>query len=175
MIEVVLVVRWSVLVITALVVQVGVAPEFPVLGVVVNLMLLVAVGAGVVGGPERGAVVGFFCGLLLDLLRGSGALGLSALAYTLVGAAIGATMTQVLQVRRWSSMAIVAAGSATGTVMFAVEGQLFGERTLTNPRLWTIVTVGALLNGALSPIALRAARWAERRDDEPKVLGAIDV
>lgn len=170
-----MVARWSVLVITALVVQVGVVPQFPIMGVVANLLLLVAVSAGVVGGPERGAIVGFCCGLLLDLLRGSGALGLSALAYTLVAAAVGATMTQVLQVRRWSAMGIVAAGSATGTLLFAVEGQLFGEHTLTNSKLWTIVVVIALVNGLLSPLSLRVARWAERRHDDPKVLGAIDV
>lgn len=168
-------VRWTLLVITALVFQVGISPEFTVVGVVANILLLVAVSAGVVGGPERGAIVGFFCGLLLDLLRGSGALGLSALAYTLVAAAVGATMTQVLVVRRWSAMGIVAAGSAAGTLLFAVEGQLFGEHTLTNPRLWTIIVVIALINGLLSPVVLRGARWAERRRDVPKVLGSIDV
>ena len=167
--------RWSLLVITALVLQVGMAPEFPVFGVVGNLLLLVAVSGGVAGGPDRGAIVGFCCGLLMDLARGSGALGLSALAYTLVAAGVGATMTQVLQMRRLPTMGIVAAGSAVGTLLFAVEGQLFGERTLTNPRLMTIVVVAALVNGALSPLALRFAAWAERRPEEPKVLGAVDV
>lgn len=175
MIEAALIARWSLLVVTALMLQVGIAPEFPVLGVVANLLLLVAVAGGVVGGAERGAIVGFFCGLLMDLARGSGALGLSALAYTLVAAAVGATMTQVLQMRRLPTMGIVAGGSALGNLLFAVEGQLFGERTLANPRLWTIVVVSALVNGALSPLVLRVAAWAERRPEEPKVLGAVDV
>ena len=121
MIEVVLIARWSLLVITALVLQVGMAPEFRVFGVVGNLLLLVAVSGGVAGGPDRGAIVGFCCGLLMDLARGSGALGLSALAYPLVAGGVGATMTQVLQMRRLPTMGIVAAGSAVGTLLFAVE------------------------------------------------------
>src|ERR1700759_4984433 len=160
-----LVARWSVLLITALVLQVGVAPQFPVLGVVADFMLLLAVCAGVVGGPERGAIVGFWSGLLFDLARGTGALGLSSLAFTLTGAVVGALMIQVLQTRRLMSMAVVATASAAGTVLFAVEGQLFGEGDLTNPRLWRFVAVVAVVTGILAPIVLRACRWAERRDE----------
>jgi rod shape-determining protein MreD len=170
-----LVARWSVLLITALVLQVGVAPQFPVMGVVANFLLLVAVCAGVVGGPDRGAIVGFFAGLLLDLARGTGALGLSALAYTLTAAVVGALMIQVLQTRRLMSMAVVATASAAGTVLFAVGGQLFGEHDLTKPRLWTIVTVVAVVNGVLTPLVLRACRWAERRDESAPILRSIDV
>src|ERR1700710_912930 len=111
-----LIARWSVLLVTTLVLQVGVAPQFPVMGIVANFLLMVAVCAGVVGGPDRGAIVGFFAGLLLDLARGTGALGLSALAYTLVAAAVGALMIQVLQTRRLLSMAVVATASAGGTL-----------------------------------------------------------
>jgi rod shape-determining protein MreD len=170
-----LVVRWSLIVITAVILQVGVVPQFLVFGVVCDLLLLIAMCAGVVGGPERGAIVGFWCGLLFDLMRGTGALGLSALAYTLAAAAVGALMIQVLQMRRLLAMAVVATGSAAGTLLFAVEGQLFGEHTLTTPRIWTIIAVIAFVNGALATPALRACRWAERRDESAPVLGSIDV
>jgi rod shape-determining protein MreD len=167
--------RWSVLLVTALVLQVGVAPQFPVFGVVADYMLLVAVCAGVVGGPDRGAIVGFFAGLLLDLARGTGALGLSALAFTLTGAVVGALMIQVLQTRRLMSMAVVTTASAGGTLLFAVEGQLFGEHDLTNPHLWRIVGLVAVINGILAPLMLRACRWAERRDETAPILRSIDV
>jgi rod shape-determining protein MreD len=170
-----LVARWSVIVITALLLQVGVVPQFQVVGVTCDIMLLVAMCAGVVGGPERGAIVGFWCGLLLDLARGTGALGLSALAYTVAAAAVGALMIQVLQMRRLLAMVVVAAGSAAGTLLYAVGGELFGENTLETPRLWTIIAVVALVNGLLAPLALRPCRWAERRDDSAPVLGSIDV
>ncbi len=170
-----LVARWSVLLITALVLQVGVAPQFPIFGVVADFLLLVAVCAGVVGGPDRGAIVGFWAGLLLDLARGTGALGLSALAFTLAAAMVGALMIQVLQPRRWMSMAVVTVASATGTLLFAVGGQMFGEHDLTKPKLWTIVGVVAVVNGLLSPLVLRACRWAERRIETAPNLRAIDA
>ena len=82
---------------------------------------------------------------------------------------------QVLQMRRLLAMVVIAAGSAAGTLLYAVGGELFGEHTLSTPRLWTIVTVVALINGLLAPLALRPCRWAERRDDSAPVLGSIDV
>jgi len=168
-----LVARWSVVVVTALLLQIGFAPNFPVFGVVPDLMLLVSVCAGVAGGPERGAIVGFFCGILFDLIR-NGTLGISSLAYTVTAAVVGALMIQVLQMRRLLAMAVVATGSAAGALLYAVGAQLFGQNTLTNPRLWTIVAVVALVNGLLSPIVLRVARWAERRDELRPALGAVD-
>jgi rod shape-determining protein MreD len=170
-----LVTRWSVIIITTLLLQVGVVPQFQVLGVTCELLLLISLCAGVVGGPERGAIVGFWCGLALDLARGTGALGLSALAYTLTAAAVGALMIQVLQMRRLLAMAVVATGSAAGTLLYAVGGELFGEDTLSTPHLWRIIAVTAFVNGLLAPLALRPCRWAERRDDSAPVLGSIDV
>jgi rod shape-determining protein MreD len=170
-----LVARWSVIVVTAVILQVGLVPQFQLLGVTFDLMLLVAMCAGVVGGPERGAIVGFWCGLLMDLARGTGALGLTALAYTITAAAVGALMIQVLQMRRLLAMAVVATGSAAGTLLFAVEGELFGEHTLSTPHLWTIIAVVALVNGLLAPLVLRPCRWAERREQDAPVLGSIDV
>jgi rod shape-determining protein MreD len=167
-----LVARWSMLVLTALVLQVGVVPQFPVAGVVADLMLLVAIAAGVVGGPERGAVMGFVCGFVFDLTR-PGPLGLSALAYTLAAAGAGGVMVQILQARRLLTVAVVATATAVGTLLFAVGSQLFGQHTLENPRLWTIVSVVTLLNGLLALPAVRASRWAEGTPPPP--LGVVDV
>lgn len=164
--------RWSVLVVTALVAQVGIVPQFPVAGVVADLMLLVAVCAGVVGGPERGAILGFVCGVAFDLTR-PGPLGLSALAYTLAAAGAGAVMVQVLQPRRLLTVAVVATATAVGTLLFAVGSQLFGQHTLQNPRLWTIVSVITVVNALLALPAIRACRWAEGTG--PPLLGVVDV
>ncbi len=166
--------RWIVLVVTALVLQVGLAASFPIDGIVIDLMLLLAVCAGMVGGPERGAVVGFWCGLLYDLAR-DGKLGLSALAFTLVAYAVGALLVAVLSVRRLLSMVIAALGVAAGELLYAVEGELFGEHTLTHPRLWAIVGVNALIGGLLSPLVLRVCRWAEGPGERSSaIVGVID-
>ena len=166
--------RWAVLVVTALILQVSVAASFPVGGVVVDLMLLLAVCAGMTGGPERGAVVGFWCGLLYDLAR-DGRLGLSALAFTLVAFGVGSLLVAVLSVRRMLAMVIAALGMAAGELLYAVEGELFGEHTLTHPRLWAIVGVNAAIGGLLSPFVLRICRWAEGPDERRSaIVGVID-
>ena len=69
-----------------------VAPDF---------MLLLAVCAGFVGGPDEGAVVGFAAGLLSDLFLQNTPFGLSALAACLAGFAAGWARTNFLRLRLW--------------------------------------------------------------------------
>ena len=131
------------------------------------------IGAYVLPAFLCAAVPAFFAGLAYDLMR-PGPLGLSALAFSLVGFAVGSLLVSVLQVRRWLAAGIVVVATMVGELTAAVGAQLFGQNTLTNPRLWTIVAVVALVNGLLSPIVLRVARWAERRDELRPALGAVD-
>jgi rod shape-determining protein MreD len=169
-----MIVRWIVLVVTALVLQVGLAASFPVAGIVIDLMLLLSVCAAMVGGPERGAVVGFWAGLVYDIAR-DGRLGLSALAFTLVAYAVGSLLVAVLSVNRLLSMVIAAMGMAAGELLYAVEGEIFGEHTLSNPRLWMIVGVNALIGGLLSPLVLKTCRWAEGPGERSSaIVGVID-
>ena len=65
--------------------------------------------AGLTGGAEAGAWVGFWAGLITDLFLTSTPLGLSALTYCLVGAAVGALRTAVLPGRR-----LITAGGRPG-------------------------------------------------------------
>lgn len=160
MISLVAFVRWTLVLILALVLQIGLVTQIHIFGVVPDIMLVLAVCAGLTGGPQRGAVVGFWAGLLFDLPRPH-ALGLSALAYCLVAFAAGAAQVVVLQSGRLISMAIVAVGCALGVLLFAVEGQFFGEDTLGNDQLVTIVLVAALVGAATSRLGLRVAGWAD--------------
>ena len=67
----------------------------------------------------------------------------------------------MLQVRRVLAAGIVVVATMVGELTAAVGGQLFGQATLANPRLWTIVVVTGLINGALSFLVIPVARWAE--------------
>lgn len=160
-----LVARWSLLIVTALVLQVGLMAQFPVLGVVGDLMVAVTIGAALVGGAERGAIVGFWCGLLFDLAR-PGVLGVSSLAYCVVGFGVGLLAVAVLQFGRPMAMAVVAVGSSLATILFAAIAEVFGEHTMTNPFLWRIVVVVGLINGVLAPLVIAVCRLAES-DHEP--------
>ena len=166
--------RWTLVVVTALVVQIAVAAQFPVAGTVLDFMVLVAICAAVVGGPQRGAIVGFACGLLYDLAR-DGRLGLSALAFSLVAFLVGMLLVSVLDIRRGLVALIVALGSAAGELTYALLGEVFGEHTLTHPRLWPIIGTIAVVNGVLAIPAIKISEWAEGPQEQPStMMGAVD-
>ena len=70
------------------VLQVGLFAQLPVDGARADVMILLGIAAGFVGGPERGAIVGFAAGLAIDLVLPT-PLGLSALVYCIVGYLVG--------------------------------------------------------------------------------------
>lgn len=152
--------RWAAVIVVAFVLQIGLMPHIKVFGVVPDLMVVLAVCAGLSGGGQRGSVVGFWLGFLYDAPTAH-AWGLSALAYCLVAYAAGVAQEVVLQSGRLMSMLIVAAGSLLGVLLFAVGGQFFGEESLATPGLGGILLVAALTGALMSRIGLRVAGWAD--------------
>ena len=152
--------RWALLVATLYLVQMGIGIDLQLFGVHPELMLLVGICGGIVGGPARGAEVGFFAGLLTDLVL-TGHLGTSALAYALVGFGTGALADSVIRTSRAISIGIATAASAAGVLLYAALGQLLGQDTLSDPRLAQIVGIVALCNAVLCLPVLALSRWAE--------------
>ncbi|MHB1137514.1 MAG: rod shape-determining protein MreD [Microthrixaceae bacterium] len=153
-------IRWGVLLSGVFVVQLGFVNDLGIFGVHPDLLLLVAVCAGLVGGSSRGAAVGFVAGLLGDLMM-PGSLGVTALCFTLVGFGVGAAEDSVIRSTRAISMAISAAASALGVLLYAGVSQLLGAHTMSDPQLWRVVGIVAALNGVLCLLALPLCRWAE--------------
>ncbi len=153
-------IRWGVLLSGVFVVQLGFVNDLSILGVHPDLLLLVAICAGLVGGSSRGAGVGFVAGLLGDLML-PGSLGVTALCFTLVGFAVGAAEDSVIRSTRTISMAITATASALGVLLYAGVSQLLGGHTLSDPQLWSVVGIVAALNGVLCLLVLPLCRWAE--------------
>ena len=85
--------RIGLILVVAILVQSALGSDLRVSGVAPDLMVVVAICAGLAGGAEAGAWVGFLAGLLADLFLTSTPLGLSALTYCLIGAAVGALRT----------------------------------------------------------------------------------
>ncbi|MBS1838184.1 MAG: rod shape-determining protein MreD [Actinobacteria bacterium] len=152
--------RWTLVVSAALVLQVGLVPQVSIAGVHPDLLLLVAICAGMVGGPGTGAVVGFTCGVLVDLFL-PGRFGMTALAYLLVGYGAGVAGEAIARPSRWISCAVVGVASAVGTLLYATIGQLLAQRSLTDPNLVAIVGIVAAVNTVLALPVLAACRWAE--------------
>ncbi len=151
----------------AVVLHTAVLPQLRPLHVGADGLLLVAVCAGLAGGATTGAWVGFATGLLADCFLAT-PFGLSALAYGVVGWAVGSLAGRLLRPGSWVLPATVLAASAGGVVLFAGLGALLGEDGLVTGRLLGVAVGVGVLNALLGPAALAVTRWAVgpgRRED----------
>lgn len=160
--------RVGLVLLSVAVLQRGVFSQLRIAGVSADLFLLVAVAAGITAGPERGAVIGFFSGLALDLLVAT-PLGLSALVYCLAGFAAGRLHGTTVRSSRWLTAGLVLAVSVAAVGGYAVLGELLGQEGAVGPRLAAVLVVVPAANVVLAPVALRVLRWAVRdeRDLRP--------
>ena len=154
------VVRYAILIASAALLQYAVAPQFRIAGVSVDLLLVLAIAAGINGGPERGSVVGFASGLALDLLVVT-PFGLGAVAYLAAGSIAGLLEAATVLAARWLTMAIAALSAALGLVVFALVGSVLGRSDLWSWHLLTVIAVVAPTSALLVLPALGACRWAD--------------
>jgi len=156
-------IRLAGLLVLALLLQTTVIPDLRVFGVCADLMLLCTICAGLVGGPELGGLVGFSAGLLADLFLTTTPFGLSALALSLVGYAVGSIRGTMLQEGWLLAPATALVASGAGVVTFVVAGVMVGQSQLT--RLGplgiakTALLVG-LMNAVIAGPACRVVGWA---------------
>ena len=124
-----------------------------------QVMLLLAVAGGLLGGSERGALIGFAAGLLADLFVHT-PLGLSALAFAIVGFAVGGLQSAIIRSAWWIAPVTALAASFAGMVLYGVLGAIIGQSHFVSPRLPVIAAGVALMNAVLAPLVARAMAWA---------------
>ncbi len=151
--------RVPLLVLTALIVDLSVLSRVRVAGVMPDFMLLLAVAAGITGGPVRGAVVGFGSGMAIDLFLQT-PLGLSALVFSIVGYAVGTAQTGILRSAWWIPILTAFVACAAGEFAFALTASVVGETSLVTARLGLVVVIVGLMNALLAPLAVRVMGWA---------------
>lgn len=125
-----------------------------------DLLLLLAIAAGMAGGPQRGAVVGFVAGVAMDLVLLT-PFGLSSLTYLAVGYVVGTVHDGVLRSAPWIPLVVTFAASALGIAFYVMLGQLVGQQFRV-PNLPRILLVTSVLNSLLAFPALFLARWVEK-------------
>ena len=152
--------------------QTTLGSDLRVAGVAPDLMVLLAICAGLTGGAEAGAWVGFWAGLLADLFLTSTPLGLSALTYCLVGAAVGALRDgscpepgSSCRWPRWSALpppscSWVALGDVLGQSQLLDAGRSWLIRVVVVEAGWAAVL--ALPVGWLYARAARGSAGTER-------------
>jgi rod shape-determining protein MreD len=125
-----------------------------------DVMLLVAIGAGLAGGAQQGAVAAFATGLVADLFVDT-PYGISALTFVLVAFAVGvATSGPGERATPGLRFATAVLASAGGTLLFAGIGYLLGEPLILRTNIVAVVGVVTLGNAVLAIPVLKAVAWA---------------
>ncbi len=135
--------------------------EIQVGGVIVQIMTVMAAAAGVAGGSERGAIVGFVFGVMFDLAEGT-PLGSTATAVTLAGAVGGLLALVAADPHWWLEAIFTALGAAVGVVMVPVTRSFIGEPAPLQGELGVVVAVTAVAAAVLSPLLVPIGRWCLR-------------
>jgi rod shape-determining protein MreD len=130
-----------------------------VLGAHPDIMLLLPVSAGYVGGPERGAAFGFAGGLVADLFLPT-TFGLSALVGCLLGYGVGLATAGLVRSSWWLPPVVAAAATAAGLAAYAILGSLLGEPKQLTVFLTPALSVATPAAAILAIPVLRLVAWA---------------
>ncbi len=130
-----------------------------------DVLLLIGVAGAIVGGPERGAILSFMAGLTADLFLHT-PLGLSALAFSLVGFAVGTVQSSVIRAAWWIPPATACVASAAGILLYALLGSLIGRPEFLEPRVLLVAAGVGAANAVLAPAVVPVVAWALPQDPE---------
>jgi rod shape-determining protein MreD len=159
----VLAARASLLLLVGLVLQVSILAALRVFGVQAELLLLIAIAAGLATGPDRGAAIGFAAGLAYDLVLQT-PFGLCALTYAVVAFVVGSLQDSVLRAAWWIPVATAAAGSVLGVILYFVFGTMVGV-DFAGVGIPKVAILVGVLNAILAAPTIRTVRWATGTQD----------
>jgi rod shape-determining protein MreD len=154
-----------VLVVAAAILQVVVVNKWHLPGGHPDLLVLVVVAFGLASGPQRGALLGFFAGLLADVMPPAAHIaGRLAFAYTIVGYIAG-LFEDPEESSVLTAILLVAGGSAAAVLLYAAVGGLLGDARVTADMtvhsLVATVVYDVLLAPFVVPIVSGLARRLE--------------
>jgi rod shape-determining protein MreD len=138
--------------------QTVVVSQIHLLGASPDIVVLCAVSAGLVGGPQRGTVAGFVFGFVYDLALTT-PFGLWSLVLCVAGFAVGLTRNEAIRDNRWLQMAIVLVASGAVIVAYALVATVFGSEGIVTFHLIPTTLVVAVVNAALAIPAMKLMRF----------------
>lgn len=142
-----------------------------VLGVIPQLVLVVAISLACLDGERVGAAIGFVAGLLVDLLLPGGSItGLTALIYTLLGYAVGSFRQFASSGSVWGPVATVAVSSAVAEAGYASMTVIFGGRFVGFESTAKIAGLVVLYNTLLTPLVFPLVARVRARLKPEKVF-----
>lgn len=135
--------------------------DIQVAGVIIQVMMAMAAAAGVAGGSERGAVVGFTLGVMFDLAEGT-PLGSTATAMTIAGVVGGLLALIAADPHWWLEAIFTALGTAAGVAMIPVVRVFIGESEPFQRQLAVVIPIVAVAGALMSPLLVPLSRWCLR-------------
>jgi rod shape-determining protein MreD len=136
----------------AAVLQVSLAPNLAVFGVVPNLIFLVVVTLALAEGPVAGAVSGFMGGLLFDLI-GTTVVGPYALVFTVVGYAAGMLSANMFAEGWLLPVSVVAVASLAAELAYGIVLVVLGLSATFWRDILTVMVPSALYHTVLAVLA----------------------
>lgn len=151
--------RAAVVVLVALLVQQALLDHLRIAGTHPDVMLLVAVAAGYVGGAGRGAVVGFLTGVAADLFLPT-PFGMSALVGAVLAYGIAVATSSLVRSSTALQVVTGAGGTAAGLCLYATLGAVLGYPAMLNHNLVPALAVSTPVAAVLSVPTMRLVAWA---------------
>ena len=150
-------------VIIALALQSTLLARVTLLGVIPQLVLVVVVSLAYLEGERVGLVMGFFGGLLQDLLLFQSIIGLTALVYTLVGYAVGVFRQYAPSESVWTPVLCVALATAAVELSYASLAIILGETWVSLDFTTKVAGLVVLYNTLLTPFTFPLVRKVSNR------------
>ena len=147
------------LLIGAAILQSSIFTEIRVGGTGVELLLLISVLSGYHGGPIRGAYVSFWSGLVNDCIVAS-PLGIHALIYPAIAVAVSNLEERFINEKPTVRAFGVVLAVATGVLLTAGVGHIFGEGTFNTSSLPETAIVAGVMTTLFSKPLSSIVKWA---------------
>ena len=147
------------LLIGAAILQSSIFTEIRVGGTGVELLLLISVLSGYHGGPIRGAYISFWSGLVNDCIVAS-PLGIHALIYPAIAVAVSNLEERFINEKPTVRAFGVVLAVATGVLLTAGVGHIFGEGTFNTSSLPETAIVAGVMTTLFSKPLSSIVKWA---------------
>ena len=161
-----------VVVVLFLTVQQTLMLDIHISGIHPDIMVVLPIAAGIIGGPSRGAIMGFGAGLVADLFLPT-TFGLSALIGCLVGFGVGMATVALDRSAWWLPPLAALGASAVYEVAYAAVGSILGQPQMLHVNIVGIVLVVSIVNALVAVPAVRFVGWALPKVSTEGMPGSI--
>ena len=151
-------IRYFLLIVSLVVLQTALFPSLRIFEAGPDLLLVATIAVAYERGAETGAVFGFVSGLAIDCFLSS-PLGVSALAFSLVGYGIGVFQSGVLRSTRWLAPVLGGIGGFIGGLLWVVIAALAGQEDLFSVDTLRILAIAAVYDALVAFLIFPFVHW----------------